>query len=344
MSLEKLLAENLLRFGIKNLNESDVENLNKLAEQSADSFESALVATFGDKSTRLWNAMSPEQKQKILDSAKEKIQGHARIKKVDFDKSLKKVKSVRIGTRPGETTITKSSIQSVIESIPYTATYPDNTKLNPELQNFYLKDNAIAVLPDRKQKFVIMVSELKRLIPNDETIKEIHILAGSTTSQVPTTYGSKDGKSNMQNNVTLAEDRCKQIEATLDAIIKEQFPQYSGQIIIDQRQVEANRGPEWTNKDRTNAAFGRPGNRTAEYNAKYGAYKGSYGSVMIIAEGKIQEKTEDSTEEQVPDTNYFISMSWGYPPNKKKKRFGRSKGGGGISVGGGVVIPKCMIW
>ena len=35
MSLEKLLAENLLRFGIKNLNESNVENLNKLAEQSA---------------------------------------------------------------------------------------------------------------------------------------------------------------------------------------------------------------------------------------------------------------------------------------------------------------------
>ena len=287
--------------------------------------------------------MSPEQKQKILDSAKEKIQRHASIKKVDFDKSLKKVKSVRIGTRPGETTITKTSIKPVIDKIPYTATYPDNTKQNPELQNFYLKDNAIAVLPDRKQKFVQMVSELKSLIPNNETITEIHILAGSTTSQVPTTYGSKDGKSNMQNNVTLAEARCAQIEATLDAIIKEQFPQYSGQIIIDQRDVQANMGPEWTNADRTNAKFGTPGNRTAEYNAKYGAYKGSYGSVMIIAEGKIQVETEDSTEEQVPDTNYYISMSWGYTPNKKKKRF-RSKGGGGISVGGGAVIPKCMIW
>ena len=138
MSLEKLLAENLLRFGIKNLNESNVENLNKLAEQSADSFESALVATFGDKATRLWNAMSPEQKQKILDSAKEKIQRHARIKKVDFDKSLKKVKSVRIGTRQGETTITKTPIEEISTEVPYTATYPDNTKQNPELQNFYL--------------------------------------------------------------------------------------------------------------------------------------------------------------------------------------------------------------
>ena len=341
--MKNILAENMLRFGIKNLNESDVENLNKLAEQSADSFESALVATFKDRSAKLWNAMSPEQKQKILDSAKEKIQRHARIKNVDFDKSLKKVKDVRIGTKPVETTATKTPLAKISVKVPYIATYPDITKPNPELQNFYLKDNAIAVLPDRKQKFVIMVSELKSLIPNDETIKEIHILAGSTTSQVPTTYGSKDGKSDPKNNEKLAEDRCAQIEATLDAIIKEQFPQYSGQIIIDQRQVDANKGPEWTNADRQNPKFGTPGNRTAEYNAKYGAYKGSYGSVMIVTEGKIQEETEDSTEEQVPDTNYFIGMSWGYPPYKKKKRF-RSKGGGGISVGGGAVIPKCMIW
>jgi len=342
--MKNKLAENLLRFGVKNLNESDVENLNKLAEQSADSFESALVATFKDRSARLWNAMSPEQKQKILDSAKEKIQRHARIKNVDFDKSLKKVKDVRIGTRPGETTATKTPLTKISDKVPYTATYPDITKPNPELQNFYLKDNAIAVSDDRKQKFVIMVSELKSLIPNDETIKEIHIGAGSATSKVPTTYGSKDGKSNMQNNVTLAEDRCAQIEATLDAIIKEQFPQYSGQIIIDQRQVEANKGPEWTDADRRNPKFGTPGNRTAEYNAKYGAYKGSYGTVMIVTEGKIQTETEDSTEKQVADTNYFISMSWGYPPKKKKKKFGRSKAGGGISVGGKLVMPKCMIW
>ena len=337
--MKNILAENLLRFGVKNIGLDSVTKLQSLVEQ-VDPLESAIVAKLGDKSTKYWNEMTSEDKQKLLAAAKEKINRHAKIKKITFDKSLKKMKNVLIGTKPGETTITKTTPEVVIEEKPYSATYPENTKENPELQNFYLKDNETIVPENRKQKFEIMVSELKSLIPTDETIKEIHIKAGSATSKVPTTYGGS-GKSNIENNVTLAEDRCKQIEATLNDIIKAQFPQYSGQIIIDKRDVKANIGPEWTNADRQNPKFGRPGNRTAEYNKKYGPYKGS---VMIIVEGKKQLETEKSTEKEIPQTVYRISIQWGRSTKIGKKRRFRSKSGGGISMGGAKFLTDCPIW
>ena len=332
-----------------NANPAIVNKLQSLAEQTSSALESAIIAKFSDRSMKYWNKMTPEEKQKLLVTAEDKINRHARIKKITFDKSLKRMKNVVIGTKPGETTITKTTPEVVIIEVPYSATYPDNTKQNPELQNFYLKDNAIAVSDDRKQKFAIMVSELKSLIPNNQTIKEIQIKAGSTTSQVPTKY--KGGNYNsieegQKNNIALTIDRCAQIESVLNEIIKAQFPQYSGQIIVDKRDLKPNNGTPYTSKDRK-YFFGTgklDPNKKAEYDSMYGPYKGSYGSVMIIAEGKRQEDREASTEEQVPQTIYKISLGWKAPRTPLKKRSGRSKGGGGISVGGSKVLSNCPLW
>ena len=312
--------------------------------------EQVIVSKLGDLSKRKWNDMDPDSKQKLIDAARQKIVRHARIDKIDFDKSLKRLKTVRIGTRPGETKLEKLPIESqpAIE-IPYIATYPDNTKQNPELRNFYLTDNETAVSADRRAKFEAMVSELKSLIPSNETIKEIRIKAGSSTSQVPTKYKGgayKTIEEGQQNNIALAADRCTQIEAVLNEIVKQQFPEFTGKIVVDSRDMKPNNGPAYTSTERS-YFFGTgkldPAKKS-EYEEKYGPYKGSYGSVMVIAEGKSGDPREAGDEIKIPDTEYYIALSWGGKPDKGKRKLFRSKTGGGISVGGADFIPNCPIW
>jgi hypothetical protein len=354
--MKNILAENMLRFGPKNLSESEKRNLSKLVDQGQpgvennSNVEQLIVSKLGDRSKRLWGEMDPADKQKLLDASLQQINRYARINDIDFDKSIKKLKTVRIGTKPGETKLEKIPPQSApIIEIPYTATYPDNTKQNPELQNFYLTDNETAVSSDRQSKFEIMVSELKSLIPNNETIKEIHIKAGSSTSQVPTTYRSgtyKTIEEGQRNNIALSQDRCAQIEAVLNKIVKQQFPQYVGQIIVDDRDMKPNNGPSYTATERS-YFFGTgkldPAKKS-EYEAKYGLYKGSYGSVMVVTEGKSGISTETGDEIKVPATEYYIDLGWGGTSDKGKRKLYKSKTGGGISLGGAKIIPNCPIW
>lgn len=312
--------------------------------------EQAIVSRLGDRSKRIWNDIDPESKQKLIDAARQKIMRHARIDKIDFDKSVKRLKTVRIGTRPGETKLEKipTESQPAIE-IPYTATYPDNTKQNPELQNFYLTDNETAVGADRRTDFEAMVSELKSLIPSNETINEIHIKAGSSTSQVPTKYKSgtyKTIEEGQQNNIALAQDRCAQIESVLNEIVKQQFPEFTGKVVVDARDIKPNNGPAYTTKERS--YFFSTGKldpaKKSEYEEKYGPYKGSYGSVLVLAQGKSGDPRESDDEIQVTDTEYYIALGWGGKPDNGKRKLFRSKTGGGISVGGAKIIPKCAVW
>jgi hypothetical protein len=327
------------------LNEQSVPRIGNNSD-----IEQAIVSKLGNRSKRIWNEMDDASRQKLLDAAQQQITRHARIDKIDFDKSLNRLKTVRIGTRPGETKSEKLPVESqpVVE-IPYTATYPDNTKQNPELQNFYLTDNETAVSADRRAKFEAMVSELKSLIPSNETIKEIHIKAGSSTSQVPTKYKGgayKTIEEGQRNNIALAADRCAQIEAVLNEIVKQQFPGFTGKIVVDARDMKPNNGPAYTSTERS-YFFGTgkldPAKKS-EYEEKYGPYKGSYGSVMVIAEGKAGIPTEAGDEIQVPETEYYIDLGWGGKPGKRKRKLFRSKTGGGISVGGADFIPNCPIW
>ena len=54
MNFEKLLSENLLRFGLMNAAPDVVNKLKSLAEQTSSALESAIIAKFGDRSMRHW--------------------------------------------------------------------------------------------------------------------------------------------------------------------------------------------------------------------------------------------------------------------------------------------------
>ncbi len=322
-------------------------------EQVDDLLGKTITDKLGDKSLRLWNSLDDVTKNSLINVASQKVINHVEIlnkkgKKTTYNEEVKHIKKVTISTKPGESDTSPTSEYKTYGT-PYTATYPDNTKQNPELQNFYLTDNDTTVTNERIESFNIMVSELKSLIPSTETIKEIHIRAGSSTSQVPTTY--KKGKyktieEGQQNNITLSSDRCLEIENSLNEIIKSQFPNDSSKIIIDSRDVKPNNGPSYTEKERK-YFFGEfkklDPTKKEEYDNKYGPYKGSYGSVMIITEGKYHD--EYPPEEQTTSfEEYYITLQWKSPKSKGKDKKYRSKSGGGISVGGLDFIPECPVW
>ena len=322
-------------------------------EQVGDFLGKTIVDKLGDKSLRLWNTLDDSTKNNLINVASQKVNDHVEIlnkkgKKTTYDEEVKRIKKVTIGKNPDEIDTSPTSEGGTYDT-PYTATYPENTKQNPELQNFYLTDNDIIVTDERKDKFNTMVSELKSLIPSSETIKEIHIKAGSSTSQVPTTY--KKGKyktieEGQENNITLSNDRCLEIENVLNEIVKNQFPDDTSKITIDSRDIKPNNGPSYTKKDR-NYFFGEfqkldPAKKE-EYDKKYGPYKGSYGSVMVVTEGFIEDERPPE-EQSTRFEQYYITLQWKSPKSSGKDKKYRSKSGGGISVGGLDFIPECPVW
>jgi len=331
-----------------------IKNMMGIINEQVDSdLGKTIVDKLGDKSLRLWNSLDDNTKNNLINVASQKVNDHVEIlnkkgKNTTYDEEVKRIKKVTVGTKPGEID-TSPTGEGGTYDIPYTATYPENTKQNPELQNFYLTDNDIIVTDERKDKFNTMVSELKSLIPSSETIKEIHIKAGSSTSQVPTTY--KKGKyktieEGQENNISLANDRCLEIENVLNEIVKNHFPDDTSKITIDSRDIKPNNGPSYTKKDR-NYFFGEfqkldPAKKD-EYDKKYGSFKGSYGSVMVVTEGIIHEEFPPE-EQTVKFDEYYITLQWKSPKSGGKDKKYRSKSGGGISVGGLDFIPECPVW
>ena len=316
-----------------------------LSEQSPNPVEQKIVSLFSLKSTQRWSGMTNNEKQLAIQVVTDKIKKYAKIKGYDLNKALKKVSN--------------ASVRKKTESIPaqempkpepnvYTAYYPDINKLNPELNNFYLQDNAIDVSNENIASFNQLISELKSQISADEKITRIEVLGGASTSQVPTTLGGTVERE--KGNVVLARKRCEAITETLDSLISTNFPDYNGEI-VKTFHATPNRGPEYTSDDRK-YFFGEfkkldPAKK-AEYEKKYGPYKGSYGSILIETEISIPSGGEFPPSEF---KNYKISIGFkdsgkGMKRSSKasSKKLFKSKTGGGISFGGEQVIQKCELF
>jgi hypothetical protein len=345
-------------------------NSNNLFEQEQDPTQDPLYAVvyskLGDKSKRYWDGkdktapqMSNDDKIKIIQQVKVRVEKRVAAltsqgkKNVDFNRELKNIERIRISYKQSDVT-KQPEEQGPVVYIPYKAQYPPAETNNPELQQFYYEENQVQVPQDRIEKFDVMVQELKNMIPANEKVVEIRIKAGSSTSQVPTKYGGGQYKTiveGQQNNIQLAEDRCAAIEGTLKTIIEKYFPTNLGyKFTIDERQAKPNNaGPEnkdvYTEKERK-YFFGTgklDPNKKAEYDAKYGPYKGSYGSVIIITAGTIEETS--SVQDVIQTNEWFVAVDFPYKggSNKPPKKYG-SKGGGIIFSGGDLKTLACPAW
>jgi hypothetical protein len=375
--MKNTLAENMLRFAPKNLNAIDIKRLLQLVEQEVaaatggayktDPMFKELYSKLGNQAKLYWDGkkksktgqvMTDVDRDKLLAAFKQKIAEAIPRRGKDQNKVLKKLEYVAIGTKPGETTQIIQATPPAPTLAVYTSVYPNNQKQNPELQNFFLTDNVVEVSPENEVGFKTMIADLVSNIPTDETITKIEVYAGSSTSQVPTTYGMAPGtkyktiQEGQQNNVALANKRYDVIVSKLAELVKQQVPQFKGQIIIAPKTAETvkpNNGPAYTEKERSFYFGGSTDGKVvpekkSQYDTTYGPFKGSYGGVTIYTESQSIPTPTPVKETQVT-TDWYLTTKF-----KSKPDFsiglpipGRAKGGGG-TIYKGKARTTCPLW
>ena len=333
--MKNILAENMLRFGTKNLNPDILRKLNEQA-QSFDPTTDPNFETFYEKLTpkskKYWDAqlvgpdkqpISAEDKASLYQIFLQRAQKKAKIAKKDVTKIIKrKLTSVVIGVTAAEVKkepVAAPPVPEPSKPVVLTGTWP-NVKDPAKLSNFYLKDDATAVLPENINQFKLLIQDLLEQVPPEYTIENVLVYAGASTSQVPTTFqGGEYGddiKKGQVNNKYLATARCNEITKTLSDLIKTEIPNFTGQVAVDPPQLAANSGPQYTQKERT-YFFGTgklDPTKQDEYDKTYGPYKGSYGGVTIVA--KMSDNEPPSPNESEPDeivttkSNWTIRLTW----------------------------------
>ena len=279
--------------------------------------------------------------QKIVESNK-KRKG---IRNKDFSKIDTLDQAIDLATtlkvRSGGGAIEKGN-DTITKIVPITTqlTWPDinNPESLPDMQTMFI-DNGYKLTDAVKPKIEAFIKAgIEAARKDGGTITEIKYGGMSMTSKVPTTFGGVDDegneiklKSGQQNNIKLAEARANSIASYLKSMLEGLGLPDVELIAIDNR-IQANQGPDWTDADRRNPKFGTPGNRTAEYNAKYGPYRKNSGFVEITSESKVTE--EQLTPSYTGNTGYTYIIKWGTkhrPPRKSKVR--GSAGGGESYIG-----------
>lgn len=375
MKLEKLLAENMLRFGTKNVLAKHVKPY--LMEQTntyaTDPLYKDMYALLGDQSKLAWDGKKPGKngqpmtdadRDALLASFKEKIAKKQQVTGKDQKKVLRSIESISITSKPGEAKAIALAEPTKIEHV-FTAVYPNNQVANPELQNFFLTDNVVEVSDIASGKFKTMITDLIANVPENETITKILVYAGSSTSQVPTTYGMPAGtkyktiEEGQKNNIALANARYDVIVSKLSELVKQLVPQFNGQIVIEPKSAEnvkPNNGPEWSDTDRATYPLakrrktldnGSPNPQYDQkvvdaYEAKYGPYKGSYGGVTIYTEGKDAQSIPPEDESQVTQ-NWILSLT----PKRIQLDISKPKkfiGSGGVTIYNGTPRLDCPVF
>ena len=368
MKLEKLLAENMLRFGVKGITETMLKKY--LTEQStytSDPLYRDFLKLLTGLSKRYWDGtkkgaagkvMTEDERVKLFNEFKTKIEARQQKTSDRVNKVIRSTELVSIKSTMGETTKTYITGSKGNPRV-YTSVYPPIGEPNPKLQNFFLSDDVVTVSPENEAGFKLMIKDLITTIPSIETITNITVYAGSSTSQVPTRYSMpKDQKyktieEGQRNNIPLANARYDVIVAKLAILVKEQIPQFTGQITIAPKTadlVKPNNGPVYTNKERAYFFSGSKDgkvlpDKVAEYNQTYGPFKGSYGGVTIYTVGKDDTSTPPAEFEQVTQ-NWSIAVKFDQnipSTHPSKKSRSRGKAGGGI-VWSGEIRQVCPVW
>jgi hypothetical protein len=122
--------------------------------------------------------------------------------------------------------------------------YPDKNDSNALKNSIYNLDDGTEIPAEGIERIKGAVQDaINTVKSNGFTIKKFARYAGSTTSRVGTKFGSEDGTSSEENNVTLATARCEAINAVVDKIVSELLP--GVEVETTENIVMANQGPGW---------------------------------------------------------------------------------------------------
>jgi hypothetical protein len=130
------------------------------------------------------------------------------------------------------------------ETIGFVFQYPDKNDSNALKNSIYNKDDGKEIPAEGIERIKGAVQDaINTVKSNGFTIKKFGRYAGATTSRVGTKYGSEDGTSSEENNVTLATDRCKSINEVVDGIVSTLLP--GVEVETSENIINANQGPGW---------------------------------------------------------------------------------------------------
>ena len=130
------------------------------------------------------------------------------------------------------------------ETVGFAFQYPDKNDSNALKNSIYNKDDGTEIPAEGIERIKGAVQDaINTVTSNGFKITKFARYAGSTTSRVGTKFGSEDGTSSEENNVTLATARCEAINTAVDGIVSGLLP--GVEIETTENIVKANQGPGW---------------------------------------------------------------------------------------------------
>lgn len=263
-------------------------NANSTRELMVDPLTSAkfLIAQRTNKATvdQYWIAsmsLSDAEKKSMLDNFKAKADAYAARKKdpnLTFDKAILVATNLYIAPKNEKITVVAGTPAAPAAPVVQAFSYPESAKGDAKSQAFQkglqlFPDDGVTIQPTAQSELAATVkSAVEAVKAAGGTITAISTWGYASTSQVGTTYKSADKTSKKENNIALATDRLASINNALAAALTE-----NGMTIaptVDAKNLaEPNRGPAWTDADKSNAKWGKPGARTPEYQATYGPWR-----------------------------------------------------------------------
>ena len=231
-------------------------------------------------------SLSETDKLAILDSfaAKAKIwadkQNAKKPGSETIESAIAKATDLYIGPQNVKIEISKPAAPAAPQTVTASFSYPENPNGDEASEAF---KKGLQMFPDDGTTIgATAAAELKTSV-NDAvskiqaaggTITGVKTFAYSSTSKVPTKYGSADNTWNPDNNVKLANDRLAAINAALAAAISESGVQVAPTVDAENNTAFPNQGPDWGNTQRNDVAkYGKPGARTQAYQDEYGKWR-----------------------------------------------------------------------
>jgi hypothetical protein len=316
--------------------------LRRLAGFKPTSGVDALIAqkqTYFGASIKLTEA----DKISILDSfaAKAKAWADRQNKKKPGSETLESAiaKATSLHIAPKNVTIETKAAAPAGAPVTTTATfsYPANPKGDETSEAF---KKGLQMFPDDgttigAQALAELNASVKEAVDNvvaaGGKITGVTTHAWSSTSKVPTKYGSADSTWKAENNVQLANDRLAAINAALATALTEAGVTAQASVDSASNQAAPNQGPEWGDAQRRDPKYGTVGARTQAYQDEYGKWRfaSAFFTLTYVVETTDSQQTAPTA---TPSGTWKSVISWAdesisitITPPKFGSAYGRSK-------------------
>lgn len=234
-----------------------------------------------------WTAsmkISDADKKAMLDNFKAAADKYVAKKKVadlTFDKAILTATNLYILPKNEKITVTQAVQTGQPTQVTQSFSYPENPKgdtASPAFQKGLqlFEDDGTAIKQQAASELAASVkSAVDAVKAAGGTITGVKTWGYSSTSQVPTSYGSDPNNKQWkpENNVKLATDRLASINKALADSLTANGVTVAPTVETTKNIADANRGPAWTEKDRTDPKWGKAGARSQEYQTTYGPWR-----------------------------------------------------------------------